>query len=63
MNILEQLTNKLDNITLEFQLLLKENEKLRKELEDLKNKNDLFTRSNQDVTMMITNILKKDGQL
>ena len=63
MNILEQLINKLDVMSHDFQLLVKENEKLKSELSDLKNQNDLFTRNNQDVTLMIKNMLQKDGKL
>ena len=53
MNILDQLIDKLDIMSHDFQLLVKENEKLRAELSELKNQNDLFTRNNQDVTLMI----------
>ncbi len=63
MNILDQLINKLDNISHDFQLLVKENEKLKAELSDLKNQNDLFTRNNQDVTLMIKTMLQKDGKI
>ena len=63
MNILDQLINKLDVMSHDFQLLVKENEKLKSELSDLKNQNDLFTRNNQDVTLMIKNMLQKDGKL
>jgi regulator of replication initiation timing len=63
MNILDQLINKLDGMSHDFQLLVKENEKLKLELSELKNQNDLFTRSNQDVTLMIKNMLQKDGKI
>jgi|GEM_PF-5331811 len=63
MNILDQLINKLDDMSRDFQILVKENEKLKSELSDLKNQNDLFTRNNQDVTLMIKNMLQKDGKI
>ncbi|MEA3498206.1 MAG: hypothetical protein U9R16_04015 [Campylobacterota bacterium] len=63
MDILDQLTDKLNQMSNRFQLLTKENEKLRDELRDLKNQNDLFTRNNQDVTLMIKNMLQKDGKI
>ena len=63
MNILDQLISKLDDMSRDFQILVKENEKLKAELSDLKNQNDLFTRNNQDVTLMIKNMLQKDGKL
>ncbi|MEA3554705.1 MAG: hypothetical protein U9R39_09965 [Campylobacterota bacterium] len=63
MNILDQLINKLDDMSRDFQALVKENEKLKAELSDLKNQNDLFTRNNQDVTLMIKNMLQKDGKI
>ena len=63
MNILDQLITKLDDMSRDFKLLIKENEKLKTELSDLKNQNDLFTRNNQDVTLMIKNMLQKDGKL
>ncbi len=63
MNILDQLIDKLDIMSHDFQLLVKENEKLRAELSELKNQNDLFTRNNQDVTLMIKNMLQKDGKI
>ena len=63
MNILDQLIDKLDDMSRDFQILVKENEKLKSELSDLKNQNDLFTRNNQDVTLMIKNMLQKDGKI
>ncbi len=63
MNILDKLINKLDDMSRDFQTLAKENAKLKAELSDLKNQNDLFTRNNQDVTLMIKNMLQKDGKL
>ena len=63
MNILDQLIIKLDNLSRDFQHIEKENEKLKMELNDLKNQNDLFTRNNQDATLMIKNILEKDGKI
>ena len=61
MDILEQLANKLNIMSNRFQLLKSENEQLKAELNKLKNQNDLFARSNQDVTLTIKNILQKDG--
>ncbi len=62
-NILDQLTEKLKLMSKEFYFLLDENEKLRAELDSIKNKNDLFERSNQDAALLITNMLQKDGRL
>ena len=63
MNILDQLIIKLDIMSQDFQHLIQENEKLKAELDDLKNQNDLFARNNQDVTLMIKNTLQKDGKI
>ena len=61
MNILDELTNKLNRMSNEFHILLKENEKLKQELTNLKDQNDLFTRNNQDVTLMIKTMLQQDS--
>jgi len=63
MNILEELTAKLDKMSKEFQELVEENTKLKNELQEIKNENDLFERTTQDTALMITNMLQKDGKL
>jgi phage pi2 protein 07 len=63
MEILDQLVIKLNIMSDKFQLLKNENKKLKAELNALKNQNDLFTKSSQDVTLAIRNILHKDGKL
>lgn len=63
MNILEQLMDKLNIMSNQFQILKEENKRLKAELSAIKNQNDLFARNNQDVTLTIKNILQKDGKL
>lgn len=60
MDVLELLTKKLETMSDEFQYLLKENRKLKAQLESMKNKNDLLTRNSQDMLLTIKSKLK-DG--
>ncbi len=60
MDVLELLTKKLETMSAEFQYLLKENRKLKAQLESMKNKNDLLTRNSQDMLLTIKSKLK-DG--
>ncbi|PIF04263.1 MAG: hypothetical protein CSA86_02800 [Arcobacter sp.] len=62
MNTIEILRDKLKQISKDFQFLLDENRRLKEELKDLRNKNDLFTRSNEDLILTIHNKLKKEGK-
>ncbi|MEA2049112.1 MAG: hypothetical protein U9O56_00040 [Campylobacterota bacterium] len=63
MNILEELSTKLNHMTIQFKLLIEENKRLKKELDDMKNKDDLATRDSQDMLLAINNKLKEQGQL
>lgn len=63
MNILDELTKKLERMSNDFMVLLEQNKKLRDELDKTKNRNDIIEKSVQDTSLMITNILKKDGRL
>ncbi|PLY07531.1 MAG: hypothetical protein C0625_04975 [Arcobacter sp.] len=53
MNIIEKLNMKIDKLIHEFELAKKENENLRQDLDDLKNKNDELERNNQDMLLRI----------
>ena len=58
MNILEQLVNKLNQMSKEFELLIDENKRLKAQIEDLKSKDDLVTRDSQDMILSIKSTLK-----
>jgi hypothetical protein len=60
MDVLELLTKRLETMSDEFQFLIKENRKLKAQLESMKNKNDLLTRNSQDMLLTIKSKLK-DG--
>jgi len=62
MNILQQLQIKLNYMTQEFLLLIEENKRLKKELDELKSKDDLATRDSQDMILAIKSKLKEQGQ-
>jgi len=62
MNTIDMLKNKLNQISKDFQFLLDENRRLKLELENLKDKNDLFTRSNEDLILTINNKLKSEDK-
>lgn len=53
MNIIEKLNIKIDKLIYEFELVKKENENLRQDLDALKNKNDELERNNQDMLLRI----------
>lgn len=52
------LTKKLEIMSNDFQTLLKENRRLKAQLDSLKNKNDLLTRNSQDMLLTIKSKLK-----
>ena len=58
MNTIDILKNKLSQISKDFQFLITENRKLKQELSNLKDKNDLFTRSNENLILTINNKLR-----
>jgi len=58
MNTIDILKNKLNQISHDFQSLIDENRRLKHELENLKDKNDLFTRNSEDLILTINNTLK-----
>jgi len=60
MNTIDILKNKLNQIFKDFQYLIEENQRLKMELENLKNKNDLFTRNSEDLILTINNKLKSE---
>jgi len=62
MNILQQLQIKLNYMTQEFSLLIEENKRLKRELDELKSKDDLATRDSQDMILAIKSKLKEQGQ-
>jgi len=61
MNILDELTEKLEIMSNDFMLLIEANKKLQEELDNIKNENDIIEKSVQDTSLMITNMLEKDG--
>ena len=60
MNTIDILKNKLNQISKDFQSLMDENRRLKMELENLKDKNDLFTRNSEDLILTINNKLKSE---
>jgi len=58
MNTVELLKIKINRLYKDFQYLLEENKRLKNELEDLKDKNDLFKRNSEDLILTINNKLK-----
>jgi len=57
MEIIEILNTKIDKLLYQYELLKKENENLRQDLNDLKNKNDELERNNQDMLLRIDSTL------
>ncbi|MEA3315776.1 MAG: hypothetical protein U9Q30_07980 [Campylobacterota bacterium] len=47
----------------DFMLLIEANKKLQEELDKIKNENDIIEKSVQDTSLMITNMLEKDGMI
>jgi len=62
MNTIDILKNKLNQISKDFQTLMDENRRLKLELENLKDKNDLFTRNSEDLILTINNKLKSEDK-
>jgi len=62
MNTIDMLKNKINQISKEFQFVIDENRRLKIELENLKNKNDLFTRNSEDLILTINNKLKSEDK-
>ena len=62
MNTIDILKNKLNQISRDFQSLMDENRRLKMELENLKDKNDLFTRNSEDLILTINNKLKSEDK-
>lgn len=62
MNTIDMLKNKLNQISRDFQSLMDENRRLKMELENLKDKNDLFTRNSEDLILTINNKLKSEDK-
>lgn len=63
MNTIDILRNKINQISKDFQFLIDENQRLKIELENLKDKNDLFTRNNEDLILTINNKLKSEDKI
>lgn len=57
MEILKKLNIKIEKLIYEYELVKKENQNLRQDLEDLKNKNDELERNNQDMLLKIDSTL------
>ena len=62
MNTIDILKTKLNQISKDFQTLMDENRRLKMELENLKDKNDLFTRNSEDLILTINNKLKSEDK-
>jgi len=62
MNTIDILKNKLNQISKDFQFLIDENKRLKMELENLKDKNDIFTRNSEDLILTINNKLKNEDK-
>jgi len=63
MKTIDILKNKLNQISKDFQFLMDENQRLKMELENLKNKNDLFTKNSEDLILTINNKLKSEDKI
>ena len=63
MKTIDILKNKLNQISKDFQFLIDENRRLKMELENLKDKNDLFTRNSEDLILTINNKLKSGDRV
>lgn len=63
MNVLNQLVEKLDKMSKDFEYLLTENRRLKAQVEELKVQNDLLVRNSQDVILTIKNKLKEDNKV
>lgn len=53
MKIIETLNAKIDKLIHDYDVIKVENDSLRKELNDMKNKNDELVRNNQDMLLRI----------
>lgn len=62
MDVIEELAKKLEIMSLEFHYLVQENQKLKAQIENLKNQNDVITRNNQDMLLSIKNKLQKQKE-
>lgn len=62
MNTIDLLKEKINQISKDFQFLVEENRRLKIELENLKDKNDLFTRNSEDLILTINNKLKSEDK-
>ncbi|MEA3513217.1 MAG: hypothetical protein U9R37_06410 [Campylobacterota bacterium] len=60
MDTLNILKNRLDQVTKEFQILIRENRQLKEKLESMQNENDIFTRNSEDLILTIKNKLQQD---
>jgi len=63
MSIIDQLSNKIETMSNEFQFLIRENKQLKAQLENLKDKNDILTRNNQDMILSIKSKLNKEDKV
>ena len=62
MNTIDILKNKLNQLSQDFQFLIEENRRLKIELENLKDTNDIFTRNSEDLILTINNKLKSEDK-
>jgi cell division protein FtsB len=62
MDVIDDLAKKLEIMSIEFQFLIQENQKLKAQIENLKTKNDVITRNNQDMLLRIKDKLKKESE-
>jgi len=62
MNTIDILKNKLNQISKDYQFLINENKRLKEELANLKDTNDLFTRNSEDLILTINNKLKSEDK-
>ena len=61
MNTIEMLRNKIDRFSKDFNLLLQENKELKAKLENIRDKNDIYTKNSQDLILTIHNKLKEEN--
>jgi len=62
METIDLLTSRLEQLTKEFNFLLHENNKLKNDIKNMQDTNDIYTKSTQDFTLAVSNMLKKENK-
>ena len=62
METIDLLTSRLEQLSKEFNILLTQNNKLKNDIMKLQDKNDIYSKTTQDFTLAVSNILKKENK-